>query len=184
MGASKVKVLISKLVGIPEEEIADEHPEVAYLSDISADELSKRLSKAADAKLLDAYFEALELGLSDIRQASAPVSMQGKGEDEEGEIRGCVHIEKTEERAITVRQLQDVVDHLEANHRTWKDGKGELLLKLALDINLYDVTLNYICPQTKHHQCAYVELVAKGRQLPKWYHVSLSSVSICISTPG
>ena len=58
---SEVKVLISKLAGIPCENIPDNHPDVIVLSDCTADELANRLWKSTDSDLLEAYFVALGL---------------------------------------------------------------------------------------------------------------------------
>jgi hypothetical protein len=66
MDASEVKVLISKIAGVPADDIADDHPDVAMLSGISADELSMRLWKATDAELIDQYFVVLGLGEGEV----------------------------------------------------------------------------------------------------------------------
>ena len=62
-------MLISKLAGIPCEDIPDDHPDVVILSDISAEELSNRLWKSTDSDLLDAYFIALGLEKAEAKAA-------------------------------------------------------------------------------------------------------------------
>ena len=59
MDASEIKVLIAKLTNQAVEDIPDGHPEVTLLSNISAEALVDRLTKAADDKIIDSYYAAL-----------------------------------------------------------------------------------------------------------------------------
>lgn len=93
-------------------------------------------------------------------------------------------IERTEERAISVKQLTAVVQHIQEH--CLKDGwtssnpalNGQLLN--PSDVNLYDLTHWVIKPLTEHakflsgdalvpRQCSYVEMVASDAQSPRWF---------------
>ena len=73
-------------------------------------------------------------------------------------------IEKTEQRGITLPQLEQLVDFIERHAdehgvlHGWLDRKGQPLHKDR--INLYDVVKYVVKPATKEHKCSYVELVA------------------------
>ena len=78
-------------------------------------------------------------------------------------------IDKTEERGITVSQLQEVYTIIELNCSTWIESRqsspnfGKALV--AKEVNLYQTVKNVIKPRTEPHECSYVELVAQGPQV-------------------
>ena len=78
-------------------------------------------------------------------------------------------INKTEERGITVSQLQDVYRLIEENCSNWIEdftespNYGKALV--AGEVNLYQTVKNVIKPLTKPHRCSYVELVAREPQV-------------------
>jgi len=84
---------------------------------------------------------------------------------------GCA-IEKTEERGITLVQLQAIIRHI--SRRCGKEGwtstnphnPGRLTVEV---INLYDVAFWVLRPATKPRQCSYIELVADNKQPPQWF---------------
>mmetsp|Transcript_118865 Transcript_118865/g.337006 ORF Transcript_118865/g.337006 Transcript_118865/m.337006 type:complete len:699 (+) Transcript_118865:101-2197(+) len=83
-------------------------------------------------------------------------------------------IPKTEFRAMSVKQLQDVVCHLQRRCETegWynftKFGTRGELLKFDT-INLYSTTDWLLKPSTKARRCSYVEYVASKEQKPNWF---------------
>ena len=84
-----------------------------------------------------------------------------------GTDRGCT-IAKTEERAITVRQLRELVEQLkrrcvaEGWTSTNPSKNGERLTPET--VTLYDLCHYLIKPLTAARKCSYVELVASGPQ--------------------
>ena len=90
-------------------------------------------------------------------------------------------IQKTELRAMTVDQLQQLIAFIDrhadkdgflhdSNGQPWLDWEGKPLHKDR--INLYDVTKYIIKPATAEQKCSYVELVAPAgttSQEPKWF---------------
>ena len=90
-------------------------------------------------------------------------------------------IQKTELRAMTLDQLQQLIDFIDryadkkgflrdSNGQPWLDWEGKPLHKDR--INLYDVTKYIIKPATAEQKCSYVELVAPAgttSQEPKWF---------------
>ena len=65
MDKSEIKVLISKLSGLPVLAISDNHPEVLELADISSDKLIEKLWKMTNAKKIETFFEVLGLSEDD-----------------------------------------------------------------------------------------------------------------------
>ena len=90
-------------------------------------------------------------------------------------------IQKTELRAMTLDQLQQLIAFIDrhadedgflhdSNGQPWLDWEGQTLHKDL--INLYDVTKYIIKPATAEQKCSYVELVAPAgttSQEPKWF---------------
>ena len=90
-------------------------------------------------------------------------------------------IQKTELRAMTLDQLQQLIAFIDrhadkdgflhdSNGQPWLDWEGKPLHKDR--INLYDVTKYIIKPATAEQKCSYVELVAPAgttSQEPKWF---------------
>jgi hypothetical protein len=78
-------------------------------------------------------------------------------------------ISKTEERAITLRQLRAVCAHIQRRcvAERWTNREGNLLKPEEVD--LYTTTRYVIKPATLKRKCSYVELVASGPQKPKWF---------------
>ena len=78
-------------------------------------------------------------------------------------------IPKTEERAITLRQLRRVCAHIKRRcvRERWTNNKGELLT--PEQVTLYDANRYVIMPATERLRCAFVELVASGPQRPVWF---------------
>lgn len=85
---------------------------------------------------------------------------------------GC-SIRKTEERAVTVEQLQLVWRHIDqrvgsgGGGEEWRDWQDQVVK--AKDVTLYVACEKVIMPATKPRACSYVELVAYGPQIPEWY---------------
>jgi len=75
----------------------------------------------------------------------------------------------TEERAITLKQLQEVWARVRAEFKSWKDWKGKPLECVLLAINLYHINDNLIRPMTKQSELSYVEMIAVGPQPPSWF---------------
>jgi hypothetical protein len=86
---------------------------------------------------------------------------------------GAVRIGNTEDRAITLPQLDQILKYVSDHCRkqTWTSSNPcSLKQKLEPDaLNLYDLVFWVIKPSTKGDQCSYVELVATGPQLPVWF---------------
>lgn len=83
-----------------------------------------------------------------------------------------VEIEKTEERGISLKQLQDLIAFLQAES---EDGKlpwrsREAILEVK-SVNLYQIAEWIIKPATSADSCSYVELVASNPagQVPTWF---------------
>ncbi|CAL1152816.1 unnamed protein product [Cladocopium goreaui] len=83
-----------------------------------------------------------------------------------------VEIEKTEERGISLKQLQDLIAFLQAES---EDGKlpwrsRETILEVK-SVNLYQIAEWTIKPATSADSCSYVELVATNPagQVPTWF---------------
>jgi len=85
------------------------------------------------------------------------------------------NVEKTEYRAITLPQLQRVVEHLESHCHIWRDlapphisaTSGQTLARDF--VNLYHVNDWLIKPATLTSNCAFVECLTCRRQKPRWY---------------
>jgi len=86
------------------------------------------------------------------------------------ESKGCI-IERTEERAITIPQLDRVLNHIqrrcEAEH--WLETRDFTNTLLYKKVNLYETNFYVIRPSTKDLRIAFVELIATGPQSPKWF---------------
>ena len=86
-------------------------------------------------------------------------------------------IPKTEERAITLRQLRAVYAEIErrCEAEQWEggfklaDGSFETRRLTPETVNLYHLTELLIKPATAARRCSYVELVASAPQPPKWF---------------
>lgn len=80
-------------------------------------------------------------------------------------------IPRTEERAITLQQLREVIRETQARWDRWgvRDRRMQLPVQSVEEINLYAVKAHLIVPQTEPFQCAYVELVAQRPQPPRWF---------------
>mmetsp|Transcript_43842 Transcript_43842/g.101285 ORF Transcript_43842/g.101285 Transcript_43842/m.101285 type:complete len:1039 (-) Transcript_43842:212-3328(-) len=82
-------------------------------------------------------------------------------------------IPKTEERGITLSQLQDVYFAIHKNCGEWLEtfpgspNHGKALVDVK--VSLYHTDTYWIRPSTKQFQCSYVDLVAPGPQVPKWF---------------
>jgi hypothetical protein len=83
-------------------------------------------------------------------------------------------IPEPELRGLTLSQLRSVVikillrcekEQLKSTNE--KDSSTALLR--PEQVTLYDLVEHFIIPQTMEHQCSYVELVAKGPQVPKYF---------------
>ena len=93
---------------------------------------------------------------------------------------GC-NIERTEERAISMAQLNLLVEHARRRlkvrpfsvDRPAADGKWTKESLTSVDeMSLYDMNSNVILPATSEKRCSMVELLAKEVQRPD-YFVSL-----------
>ena len=81
---------------------------------------------------------------------------------------GC-KIKLAEHRAITLPQLRAVKAQIgrRCPAEGWTTWKGEPLTPAT--VALYDVNTFVILPGTVTLQCSFVELLATGPQLPKWF---------------
>jgi hypothetical protein len=87
------------------------------------------------------------------------------------QVGGC-SIEKTEERGVSITQLELLWKHIERRCVHWVSNTGEQLS--AKEINLYDVAKYVVIPATKPTEtkpkgCSFVEMVAVGPQPPRWF---------------
>ena len=87
------------------------------------------------------------------------------------QVGGC-SIEKTEERGVSITQLELLWKHIERRCVHWVSNTGEQLS--ANEINLYDVAKYVVIPATKPTEtkpkgCSFVEMVALGPQRPRWF---------------
>ena len=84
---------------------------------------------------------------------------------------GCT-IEKTEECAISLVQLQAVETNIERRcaKEEWENGPpgGKMVALKAESVNLYDADKFVIRPATVERRCCFVELFAAGPQRPTW----------------
>ena len=82
---------------------------------------------------------------------------------------GGSSIELAEHRAITLPQLRAVKAHIgrRCPAEGWTTWQGESLMPAT--VALYDVNTFVILPGTVNRQCSFVELLATGPQLPKWF---------------
>lgn len=99
------------------------------------------------------------------------VGAQGSMPDFEELAQGAgFTIPLTEERGITLLQLGAMLAFFEEKFcgpTAWHNRKGE---KLDVTVaNLYDIVELIVKPATQRKQCSYVELVALGPQVPKWF---------------
>mmetsp|Transcript_90216 Transcript_90216/g.254531 ORF Transcript_90216/g.254531 Transcript_90216/m.254531 type:complete len:1426 (-) Transcript_90216:73-4350(-) len=85
-------------------------------------------------------------------------------------------IDDTAHRGLTLRQLRRVLNFAEAQCGRWRDLEPRSKtsgLQLNMEIlNLYHMSSWLIKPSTRHTKpvaCAFVELMAKSSQTPKWY---------------
>lgn len=78
-------------------------------------------------------------------------------------------IPKTEERAITIKQLERVLKHIgrRAPEEGWRNYKGDVLA--ADQVSLYETNTHVIKPSTKPKQTSFVEMIATFAQVPKWF---------------
>ena len=78
-------------------------------------------------------------------------------------------IPKTEQRGITLRQLQDLWGHIERRcvAEGWHNREGNLLTPDK--VNLYEAVSHVVKPATKASRCSYVELVTNAAQTPTWF---------------
>eukprot|EP00927_Polykrikos_kofoidii_P009998 TRINITY_DN14212_c0_g1_i1.p1 TRINITY_DN14212_c0_g1~~TRINITY_DN14212_c0_g1_i1.p1 ORF type:complete len:1172 (-),score=274.47 TRINITY_DN14212_c0_g1_i1:33-3548(-) len=98
-------------------------------------------------------------------------------------------IDKTEERGITVSQLNQVLDFVKSRSGAWRDmNKYSATCGWTLEansINLYHVNSGLILPATKADNCALVELFTGERQPPKnfvshWWGEPVSDFIRCV----
>ena len=98
-----------------------------------------------------------------------------------GESEGPCKIPKTEERAVSLAQLEVVTAHIQRRlsaGEVWmvpRPGEGEwwkrkdYALEEPLEASLYDVCDCVIKPATKPFHCSLVELMAVGAQPPDYF---------------
>jgi len=104
-----------------------------------------------------------------VRRAESNISV--------GELRspsGIVRIQSTEDRGISIPQLERVLQYVSTycHVQRWTSSNPHAPMDEELEadrINLYDLVHWVVKPATKSDQCSYVELVAEGPQLPKWF---------------
>ena len=67
-------------------------------------------------------------------------------------------------------QMNDVYDLSKQHSSRWLDRYGDQQLQLPAEaVNLYHTADNLIKPSTEEPQCAYVETIATGSQMPVWF---------------
>lgn len=82
---------------------------------------------------------------------------------------GCT-IEKTEERGITIEQLGNLLAFFEEHIcgvDSFRNRQGEQLAWNTAD--LYDIVEHLVRPMTQQRGRSYVEAVASGPQVPRWF---------------
>lgn len=83
---------------------------------------------------------------------------------------GCL-IPETEHRAITLHQLQQIVEHMRdsISSKPWEYTKRGRTYYVddPSRATLYDVKAMIIVPATEGRKCSMVELMAVGPQLPE-----------------
>ena len=98
-------------------------------------------------------------------------------------------IDKVEERAITLKQLQLVIRHIDRRFALegWHNPEDGSLLRLAT-LTLYDVSAYIIRPATMPHRCSFVEFlsVSGAPQRPDfvvshWWGDSVRDVLSCLT---
>jgi len=82
-------------------------------------------------------------------------------------------IPETEHRAISLKQLREVVDQIQerCEREHWKstDPQNNKHHLKPEEVTLYDLVEYLIKPQTQPFECSYVELVASQQQPPDWF---------------
>jgi hypothetical protein len=85
--------------------------------------------------------------------------------------RNC-DIPEPELRGITIHQLRNVCQEIKLRcvEEKWERSFDGIRTCLQPDeVNLYDLNINFIIPQTTDSKCSYIELVASGPQPPQWF---------------
>ena len=136
--------------------------------------LMRRLPVEDLHKLRDALHTLVTHGLSEVENVTSLCAGVGQlllpAEPDRPKTRDVVSwIDKTEERGITVSQLEEVYTIIELNCSTWiesfKDSPNFGKALVAKEVNLYQTVKSVIKPRTEPHKCSYVELVAQGPQV-------------------
>ena len=158
----------------------------APFTEEEVDELVKMFDTDNDGQLsVEEFAQAwasLSSGKASLEQLMEMVAAPA-GEDFDDlvpEGAGC-EISKTEERAITVEQLENVKAHIERRCPVegWLDFKKE---KLEWgQVSLYEACRHVIKPATEAKKTSYIELVAIAAQPPKWFtsHWWAAAFSCC-----
>ena len=69
-------------------------------------------------------------------------------------------------------QLCDVYAVIDEQSSSWRAAErfgGQLLNLSPKEINLYHLADNWIKIKTEPYKCSYIEFVASGPQLPRWF---------------
>ena len=83
------------------------------------------------------------------------------------EERGC-EIPDCAERAVTLEQLQELASYVqEVSEADFLKNRGTTVTSDA--VNLYVINDAFVMPLTQQFKCSWVELVATGPQLPRWF---------------
>mmetsp|Transcript_88694 Transcript_88694/g.237183 ORF Transcript_88694/g.237183 Transcript_88694/m.237183 type:complete len:870 (-) Transcript_88694:190-2799(-) len=141
---------------------------------MDASTISSQLVAAATSEYLDSDEEA-----QFVDSESSPCHRSPKASAICRTLTGSVtRIALTEERGISLKQLRGVLQHIKENAESWIDthrgtsadpnanyGKP---LKWK-EVNLYQAMEHFLKPVTEEAQCSYVELVAVGSQVPRWF---------------
>jgi hypothetical protein len=82
-------------------------------------------------------------------------------------------IEKTEERGISIAQLNEVLINIKRRcmNENWKNAPpgGKVAALKVAEVNLYDADKFLIRPATVARKCSFVELIAAKPQPPDWF---------------
>lgn len=80
---------------------------------------------------------------------------------------GCI-ITETEQRSISLKQLQQIAEHIRGTVPWAYEYKGKTkIVEDAGQVCLYDVNAVVIKPVTKKRECSMVELMATAPQPPE-----------------
>merc|ERR1712151_1492858 len=85
-----------------------------------------------------------------------------------GEFKFQGYVERVEDRAITLKQLERVVRWTADHCHRWRDACTRHRLHID-SMNLYHVNDWLIKPATRQDDCSFLELLTAQKQPPSWF---------------